>query len=281
MNMLNEWSQVVKNRSWHVNESLSPGQTNRMLDLLNGVLGKSTKHLSNSLHKGFHFMYILQKNNLLGSDGYDNEQAPTVANQSIFKRRMWVRGSIEFHNLLSEGSFECVECVKSVRPIHDSVLVTIQKEITQGKPILTETRSLMYTNSPYLPKEKTLQNDTTEQSKSPDSLQINVKLTPTDLLKYSMLTNNLHKIHYDKQFAISENFPDLVVHGPFMVSLVLYWFSGYHNIRSFKYKNMEPCFVGEDMIIECGRNGDVFEISIRNTQGKRYLEGFIRTESSA
>ncbi len=42
------------------------------------------------------------------------------------------------------------------------------------------------------------------------------------LFRYSALTFNAHRIHYDRSFATqAENYPGLVVHGPLIATLLL------------------------------------------------------------
>jgi 3-methylfumaryl-CoA hydratase len=49
------------------------------------------------------------------------------------------------------------------------------------------------------------------------------EITPEEtlLFRYSALTFNGHRIHYDRRFAASEGYPGLVVHGPLIATLLL------------------------------------------------------------
>lgn len=48
-----------------------------------------------------------------------------------------------------------------------------------------------------------------------------LKLDETTLFRYSALTWNSHRIHYDRDFAKSEGYDDLLVHGPLQATLAL------------------------------------------------------------
>lgn len=245
-----------------------------MLDLVHGVLGlPRTSQVSNSLHKGFSYIYTLQPNVHLGNDGYDNEQAPVEDGYvSMFKRRMWVKGELTMHQQLPDPSanFDLLETVTGVRKVHDLALVTISKSIQQnGQPILSESRSLMYTNQPY----KLTSRDTI-YSKSEWGLKQGVCISRMDLLKYSMLTKNTHKIHIDPIYAREEEgLPEVVVHGPFMVTLVLYWLHSHGIVPvRFKYRNLLPCFAEEKVVLAARETEKGYSVVLDNeVLGKRYF----------
>jgi 3-methylfumaryl-CoA hydratase len=66
------------------------------------------------------------------------------------------------------------------------------------------------------------------------------------LFRYSALTSNGHRIHYDQQYARDEeNYPDLVVHGPLTATL-LQGFAVRHGgkpLRTFEFRGLSPLFV--------------------------------------
>ena len=67
------------------------------------------------------------------------------------------------------------------------------------------------------------------------------------LFRYSALTFNGHRIHYDKHYAIEEeHYPGLVVHGPLQATLLLDLCR--HNagspVKTFEYRAQYPMFAG-------------------------------------
>ncbi|GIH14165.1 FAS1-like dehydratase domain-containing protein [Rugosimonospora africana] len=46
------------------------------------------------------------------------------------------------------------------------------------------------------------------------------EVDPAVLFRFSALTYNAHRIHYDREFAVREGYPDLVVHGPLQALLM-------------------------------------------------------------
>jgi 3-methylfumaryl-CoA hydratase len=103
------------------------------------------------------------------------------------------------------------------------------------------------------------------------------------LFRYSALTFNSHRIHYDPSYAIDvEKFPGLVVHGPLMVTSLLHWVSGtvlgnsQRRIQTFMYRNLLPIFVDTEMTL-CARvdAAETIEVWIENYKGSQALTGTI------
>jgi 3-methylfumaryl-CoA hydratase len=81
----------------------------------------------------------------------------------------------------------------------------------------------------------------------------------TQLFRYSALTFNGHRIHYDQVYARdAEGYPDLVVHGPLTATL-LQQFALEHGagrpLARFDFRGMTPLFVGRAFQLE-GRQID-------------------------
>lgn len=142
---------------------------------------------------------------------------------------------------------------------------------SQSTLLLCETRTLVYTNELYTPvskKSKVLTPDISQE----------ISINATHLLKYSMLTYNLHKIHYDPEYCKVENLPGIIVHGPFMVTLLLSWFKinfKDKEIKSFDYKNIQPCFIDKKLKLGLINKGQgVYNLFITNLDGdEKYIDG--------
>ena len=48
-----------------------------------------------------------------------------------------------------------------------------------------------------------------------------VEIDPPLLFRYSAVTGNTHRIHYDRNYANEEGYPSLVVHGPLQATLLV------------------------------------------------------------
>jgi 3-methylfumaryl-CoA hydratase len=69
---------------------------------------------------------------------------------------------------------------------------------------------------------------------------------PTDLFRFSAVTFNSHRIHYDQAYAREEEgYPDLVVHGPFTAVKLSLLAAQRGALRSFQFRAVAPLFVGQ------------------------------------
>ena len=78
------------------------------------------------------------------------------------------------------------------------------------------------------------------------------------LFRYSALTFNTHRIHYDRQYAKSEGYPGLVVHGPLIATLLLGLIETNMpdaTVERFEFKAKRPAFDGTRLMI-CGAPSD-------------------------
>lgn len=85
--------------------------------------------------------------------------------------------------------------------------------------------------------------------------------TPVDLFRFSAVTFNSHRIHYDHPYATGEEgYPGLVVHGPFTAAK-LFAFArarGGRDISRFEFRAVAPLFVGQPTYLAPGeREGEV------------------------
>jgi 3-methylfumaryl-CoA hydratase len=82
---------------------------------------------------------------------------------------------------------------------------------------------------------------------------------PTMLFRFSALTYNAHRIHYDRTYATEvEGYPGLVVHGP-LQAIALAELCRQHTpdrrLRSFRFRGLRPAFDGNPLRLR-GRLGD-------------------------
>jgi 3-methylfumaryl-CoA hydratase len=76
----------------------------------------------------------------------------------------------------------------------------------------------------------------------------------TLLFRYSALTFNSHRIHYDQTYARNEEgYPDLVIHGPLTATLLQQFAlenGGGRSLASFDFRGVTPLFVGRAFQLE-------------------------------
>ncbi|MCB2055998.1 MAG: MaoC family dehydratase N-terminal domain-containing protein [Geminicoccaceae bacterium] len=80
--------------------------------------------------------------------------------------------------------------------------------------------------------------------------------TPDEVLlfRYSALTWNSHRIHYDLRYATGvEGYPGLIVHGPLLATFLFEHLREAHEagrLRRFGFRALQPVFVGETIRAE-------------------------------
>jgi 3-methylfumaryl-CoA hydratase len=101
---------------------------------------------------------------------------------------------------------------------------------------------------------------------------------PTLLFRYSALTFNTHRIHYDLPYVTGvEGYPGLVVHGPLMATLMLDAFRDAHpgaSVRRYAFRALSPAYA--DAPLHCGGvpAGDGrATLWVRGADGREHLSG--------
>jgi 3-methylfumaryl-CoA hydratase len=205
-----------------------------------------------------HWLYfgLPARQDQLGSDGHPARGGflPPVS----LSRRMWARGSLEFHHPLRVGE----EAVRESRITEVAVkegrsgplvFVTVRHDITDVRGLaLTETQDIVYrevtrAGAPATPPAVAPTGETFAREIVPD---------PVLLFRYSALTFNSHRIHYDQHYATQvEGYPGLVVHGPLIATLLLELLQRRKpgaRVRRFSFKAVSPLFDTHPFTV-CGR----------------------------
>jgi 3-methylfumaryl-CoA hydratase len=94
--------------------------------------------------------------------------------------------------------------------------------------------------------------------------------TSTTLFRYSALTFNGHRIHYDQDYCRTvEGYANLVVHGP-LTATVLAAFaeeaSG-RTLREFSYRGVRPALLGDALTLSASLEGDHASLAVRLGDG--------------
>ena len=196
----------------------------------------------------------------LGADGHprDGRFLPPVPH----RRRMFGGGRIAITRPLSVGEDATREStildkvVKSGRT-GELLFVTVRHDYHQrGELRVTEEQDLVYRSDAGHSTAFAVASGSLE----PQTMPWNVLPSPTPalLFRFSALTGNAHRIHYDQRYATEvEGFPALVVHGPllaiYMAELAR---TRARPIRSFDFRLTRPVFLGDAIRVEGGPRQD-------------------------
>lgn len=177
-------------------------------------------------------------------------------------RRMWAGGALHFHRPLEMG--DTVTRISRIADVTEKVgrsgrlvFVTVEHEISTGTGAvaITERQDIVYREG---------QAGSAQQPASsprPDARAAEhrhvVEATTTLLFRYSALTFNGHRIHYDRDYARDvEGYPGLVVHGPLQATLLVNLAARLESGRfpkAFTYRGLSPLFDGAAFTVNATR----------------------------
>lgn len=164
-------------------------------------------------------------------------------------RRMWAGGRLTFHQplragILAEKTTHLAGYARKAGRTGQLGLVTLRHTIRQrGAPVLTEEQDLIYRAAarPGEPQREAPQAPPDAEYSAP------IRFDSTLLFRYSALTMNGHRIHYDLDHARAEGYPGLVVHGPLLAQwLILLAEARTGPVRSFGFRATAPIFHFEE-----------------------------------
>ncbi|MFQ6163546.1 MaoC family dehydratase N-terminal domain-containing protein [Sinorhizobium meliloti] len=198
---------------------------------------------------------------LLGTDGHPARGGflPPVP----LPRRMWAGGSLVFHKPLRIGdpvtrrSRIADVTVKQGRAGILCFVAVEHRIVVAGEEMITERQDIVYRGNAGVSKDaSSVPAPAGEHRRGFDPL-------PTALFRYSALTFNGHRIHYDRAYAMNEEgYPGLVVHGPLQATL-LYMLAaelrGVPPLR-FSFRSQSPLFDGTPFGLHARDTDGVFAL---------------------
>ncbi len=222
----------------------------------------------------WHWLYFLplQRQSELGADGHPRRGGflPPVP----LPRRMWAGGRLTFDADLRVGdevtrSSRIAAIARKESRSGPLVFVTVEHRIRNAAgAVVAEEHDIVYRG---LPAAGTA---SAEPPPAPTDESFAREIDPDDVLlfRYSALTFNGHRIHYDRRYVTEvEGYPGLVVHGPLIATLLLDLLRRQlpqARVASFSFKAVSPLFDGRRFRV-CGRcDGERrFELWARNGEG--------------
>jgi 3-methylfumaryl-CoA hydratase len=195
-----------------------------------------------------------------GADGHPAEAPflPPIPG----RRRMFAGGrfqqnaSIPLGSWLSSSSGVSDVKVKTGRT-GEMAFVTVRTELfVDDLPVGVEEQDIVYRSEPPGTPPRTLPLPETGGADPEGEWRLELATDPVLLFRFSALTYNGHRIHYDHPYATQvEGYPGLVVHGPLLALLALELPRRHapdRPVRSFAYRLVRPAFVPA-RIVSAGR----------------------------
>ena len=190
-------------------------------------------------------------------------------------RRMWAGSRFEFPGELRVGdAAERVSTIESVAA----------KQGRSGPLVFVTVRHEVFTNGAATPALREWHDIVYRAARQPGDVEPPPQPAPADaewarewqpadvlLFRYSALTFNGHRIHYDRRYVTEvEGYPGLIVHGPLIATLLLdllgrEWPAA--RLASFAFKALRPSFDGHALRVSGKRDGDAIRLWAQDHEG--------------
>ena len=240
---------------------------------MNSLYKKNPPKLKkNFLPYGWHWIYFNENISsvALAKDGH-LERGKFIPKLPGYKR-MYAGGDlvfkkdIKFGDTLNKTSF-VVSITKKIKE-KDNLYFIKKKNVykVRNTTYLEEIQNLVFIKNSYKPNSV---NTISNKSYGEVILKKKIKFGNVELFKFSALTFNTHRIHYDYEYTKKhEGYKNLLVHGPLLATLVL------DNIReknlrvqAFFFKILSSIFVNQE-----------FYLKIFTTNEKNKFKAFLLKE---
>ncbi|HSN38665.1 MAG TPA: MaoC family dehydratase N-terminal domain-containing protein [Burkholderiales bacterium] len=219
---------------------------------------------------GWHWLYFLEAKpaSELGPDGHPRRGGflPPVP----LPRRMWAGGRMEFRRALKVGEplrrdSEIIAVEPKQGKSGSLVFVTVRHTVhAAGEIAVVEEHDIVYREAAEpgaapLPGKPAPQTAAWHREITPD---------PVLLFRFSALTFNGHRIHYDLDYSRrEENYPGLIVHGPLQTILMLDLCRRHdaRPVRKLDYRALHPVFHTERFTVSGNPDAGGSEVKLWTT----------------
>jgi 3-methylfumaryl-CoA hydratase len=211
----------------------------------------------------------------LGPDGHPQRGGflPPVA----LPRRMWAGGQLRFHGDLRVGDRVArrsrIDAVTMKQGGSGQLcFVTVTHDITSPRGLAIEERQdIVYraasSGPPAAPPAPT--------PHPPPQWRREMRADPVKLFRYSAITFNGHRIHYDRDYATQvEHYPGLVVHGPLQATLLLDFAAACAaaSPRQFSFRALSPLADFELFSLNASPLDAGLELWVETADGRRTMQ---------
>lgn len=277
---MSDWSGWI-GREERREDRIEPGAVRRWLATLD-----RDAPADGTVAQGYHWCLALPDAPTagLGEDGHPlRDSSPDSFLPPIPQpRRMWASSKVEFLTPLHVGAtIERRSKVASVTAKSGATGPLVFVDITHetyadGALAVSEVQSLVYRDPPPAG------TPPTPLAPGPDvfdhaGCDAHRALTPAEplLFRFSALTFNSHRIHYDAPYAANaEGYRGLVVHGPLTATLLLDLarrHMGDNALRNFSFRGVSPAIAGEMLHLVIRSKDAAFELGAYACDGREVM----------
>lgn len=274
---MNEWESWIGRCTQSI-ARLDAEQANHMAVMLDREPGFRE---GDALPPAWHWLYFhdLIKASDLGDEGHP--RLGLIMPPMPLPRRMWAGGTIEFRAPIQLGeTAEKTSVIRSITPKQGRTgslyFVSVEHTLrVQGETKIFEEQSIVY-------REMSTGEAVTQARPAPTDADFSqqYELNSSALFRYSALTFNAHRIHYDLDYAREvEGYPNLVVHGPLIATLLLdvYAQQGLP-LATFRYQARSPLFLPQPFRVNGKRGEQSTKLWASNHAGGLAMEAEMITQ---
>ena len=188
------------------------------------------------------------------------------------RKRMFAGGRLTQHAPIAFGAvLECRAAVaevavKSGRSGEVAFVTTRYEMSVAGSPVAVEEQDIVYRSEPPGTPPRTMARPDGGEPEPPGAWRLRLATDPVLLARFSALTYNGHRIHYDTPYATGvEGYPDLVIHGPLLALLALELprrSAPEAVVAEFTYRLVRPAFHPSRIVAAGSRDGDAAEFAV-------------------
>ncbi len=258
----NEWIGKSMTRQ----DSLAPEQLRRFEAMLNRRPDSIDEGAELSMCAHWAYFTPVHTRSDLTVQGYPREN--TFLPPLELSSRLWTGGKLTFKSPLTIGTpakqySTIVALEEAQKEGQHRVKMTLQHQIsTRGSVAIQEDQKFIYRNpsekGAHPTRNRAMDIDPDwEKSTKPDSIL---------LFRFSALTFNAHRIHFDQDYARDvEGYPNVMVHGQLLLLLALESFRSQFDgkvLEEVEYKISGPVYLGEQITIS-GKSVDNHRSELR------------------
>ncbi len=182
-------------------------------------------------------------------------------------RRMWAGGRVEFGAALHVGDrVRRTSTIEAVRETSGGagrlVFVTVRHRVEgPGGLAVDEAQDIVYRDA-----SGAAVRAAEAAAPAPEGVARSVVPDPVMLFRYSALTGNGHRIHYDLDYVRGvEGYPGLVVHGPLQATLMAGLLP--RSPTRFSFRGRRPAFHGAALRVEAWQEGEGWRMRTLDPSG--------------
>lgn len=257
-------------------DDISLGPARRLLATLDDV--ETRLEAGDPLPPLWHWIYFLPDAPMskVAPDGH--AQRGDFLPPSPLPRRMFAGTEVEFHAPLPLGAparleAEVVDVQEKSGKAGDLLFVTVRRRVfAEATLALEERQTIVYRGAGAptpAPEAKPL------PPAPAGAWTREIKADPVLLFRYSALTFNGHRIHYDRPYAMNEEgYPGLVVHGPLLATLLMELVrrNAQRPVKSFAFRARAPIFDTAPFRVQAVPNGETVALSAIRCDGETAMQ---------